>query len=221
MPRTPRHPASAPATGARKPRGQGHERRAEIMAAAREVFLADGVAQASMRRIAARLGLSSTALYVYFRDKDELLHELCRETFKKLNQRFAAMEYDASDPLDRLRQMMRVYAEFALAHPDEYRLTFVDGHSHPHGPLPDHVPEPDNPYFDGMAAFYVLVEELRRLDAEGALHVPQPYLSAQIVWTGVHGLVSALISEPDFAWSAHDELFKEFFRVLTEGLRAR
>ena len=51
----------------RKARGSGHERREEILRAARELFLEHGVEGVSTRQIAARVGISQTALYVYLR----------------------------------------------------------------------------------------------------------------------------------------------------------
>src|SRR5271166_4928450 len=52
-----------PVTRARKPRGQGATRRGEILAAAKSLFLEEGFERTTMRRIAAVVGISSTALY--------------------------------------------------------------------------------------------------------------------------------------------------------------
>ena len=65
----------------RKPRGQGASRRAEILAAAKALFVADGVEHVTMRRIAAAVGVSATALYVYFPDKDAILRAIAAESF--------------------------------------------------------------------------------------------------------------------------------------------
>ena len=52
---------------------QGKEaKRAEILAAASSLFLAEGYDGASMGKIAAAAGLTPNTLYWYFRDKDEL-----------------------------------------------------------------------------------------------------------------------------------------------------
>src|SRR5262245_4647517 len=115
-------------TSVRKPRGQGFERKAEIMAAARELFLKNGVANTSIRKIASRLGLSSTSIYVYFRDKDDLLLQLCAQTFEHMLERFRDVPDDPANPFARLRQLMSTYCEFALSHPDEYRLTYFVEH---------------------------------------------------------------------------------------------
>ena len=52
--------------GGRKRKGEGSQRRAEILDAAKQLFVEEGYAATTIRRIAAKLGVSSTALYVYF-----------------------------------------------------------------------------------------------------------------------------------------------------------
>ncbi|MGI4819560.1 MAG: TetR/AcrR family transcriptional regulator, partial [Janthinobacterium lividum] len=59
----------------RKPKGEGHERRGEILAAAERIFVEKGYEGATIRKIAEEVGLSSTALYMHFADKAEILNE--------------------------------------------------------------------------------------------------------------------------------------------------
>ena len=69
---------------ARKPKGEGHVRRAEILAAAERIFVEHGYEGATIRKIADEVGLSSTALYMHFAEKGEILHEICRGAFERL-----------------------------------------------------------------------------------------------------------------------------------------
>src|SRR5215469_12056355 len=66
-----------PPKSARKAKGDGYLRRAEILEAAERIFVADGYEGATIRKIADDVGVSSTALYMHFRDKDQILHEIC------------------------------------------------------------------------------------------------------------------------------------------------
>ena len=66
-----------PPKSARKAKGDGHLRRDEILEAAERIFVAEGYEGATIRKIADEVGVSSTALYMHFRDKDEILHEIC------------------------------------------------------------------------------------------------------------------------------------------------
>ena len=64
------------ARSARKPKGEGHVRRAEILEAAERLFVECGYEGATIRKIADEVGVSSTALYMHFRDKSEILSQI-------------------------------------------------------------------------------------------------------------------------------------------------
>ena len=59
--------------------GEGESTRQRLLAAALELVEEEGVEALSMRRLAARVGVSATALYRHFADKDELLQHLVDE----------------------------------------------------------------------------------------------------------------------------------------------
>ncbi|MEB3323653.1 MAG: TetR/AcrR family transcriptional regulator, partial [Synechococcaceae cyanobacterium] len=50
--------------------------REKLIVAAQELFVADGVAGISMRKLADKVGVTAPAIYRHFKDKDELLEEL-------------------------------------------------------------------------------------------------------------------------------------------------
>ena len=68
----------------RKAKGEGHSRRGEILSAAERIFVERGYEGATIRKIADEVGLSSTALYMHFADKGEILQEICRDAFGRL-----------------------------------------------------------------------------------------------------------------------------------------
>ena len=73
---------SPPRRSARKAKGDGHLRRAEILEAAERIFVAEGYDGATIRKIADEVGVSSTALYMHFQDKGAILLEICEATLK-------------------------------------------------------------------------------------------------------------------------------------------
>ena len=108
----------------RKPRGQGASRRGEILAAAKRLFLQDGIQHATMRRIAAELGVSSTFLYVHFPDKTAILDAIAKVMFEALLVAYAASQDQELPRLPRFRAGLVAYVDLALSRPNEYRLTF-------------------------------------------------------------------------------------------------
>src|SRR5690349_5302892 len=118
----------------RKPRGQGQSRRGEILDAAKRLFLTEGYEHATIRKIAAAVGVSSAALYLYFPDKDSILQAIAEDTFDTLLGRLEQSQQRNGTDLDRFRAGLATYIAFGLAHPDEYRLTFLAKIMAPSGP---------------------------------------------------------------------------------------
>ena len=97
---------TATSRSTRKPKGEGHERRAEILAAAERIFVDHGYEGATIRKIADEVGLSSTALYMHFADKGEILQEICKQTFTALLEANSAVVSEPSTSVERMRRMM-------------------------------------------------------------------------------------------------------------------
>src|SRR5271165_506722 len=108
------------------------ETRDKILDAARELFLSEGYEGVSMRRLAEKIEYSPTAIYVYFADKSQLFHELCREDFAHL-QDVVTSSAMPTDPIARLRQIGRNYVDFGLRYPNHYKFIFMTPHP-PHEP---------------------------------------------------------------------------------------
>ena len=198
----------------RKARGSGHERVGEILEAARELFLQHGIESVSTRQIATRVGISQTALYVYFKNKGEMLDRLTEGAFRKLGEAMQDVSNRHSDPLAFLRAWIPEYIRFGLKHPDEYRLTFLlrDGR-HP-GLLPQ-----EQRQTEGLTVFSDFRERLSAAQASGALRnsTASPEALAQSLWAAMHGLVALLLAFSDFDWVKLDVLIQVHTDVLWAG----
>ena len=103
------------------------EVRGRILDAARDLFARDGYEAVTMRKIAEAIEYSPTAIYLHFKDKDALVRELCLVDFDSLAKAFQRIAREP-DPLERLKKSGLAYAEFALEHPNHYRLMFMTPH---------------------------------------------------------------------------------------------
>src|SRR4249919_2715224 len=85
--------------------------RRSILDAARELFVAEGYGNVSIRKIAERIEYSPAAIYGYFPSKDDIFFALAEEGFHLLygeRTQFAALE--TLPPLDRIRAIFgRLY----------------------------------------------------------------------------------------------------------------
>lgn len=172
------------------------ETRSRILDAARELFVERGIEATTMREIAGRVGCSATAIYLYFRDKQDLLRALCACDFLALAEEMRRMEQIA-DPLERLRLLGAGYARFALGHPNHYRLMFMT--RWPQIEADQLGIEQGNPEQDAYAQLAGLVAEAHAAGGFRA-DLTDPGLIAQTLWAGVHGVCALEITLGTDAW---------------------
>jgi AcrR family transcriptional regulator len=170
--------------------------RNRILDAARDLFVSEGYDGVSMRRIADKIEYSPTAIYFHFRDKETLIRELVDHDFLALAQQFGGAAAIA-DPVERLKATGLAYADFGLNYPNHYRLMFMT----PHAPmsLDDRNLQRGNPEEDAYAFLRAIVAEGI---AQNRYH-PQYNdvdLTSQLVWSGVHGVISLEIAKCNDAW---------------------
>ena len=103
--------------------------RRAILDAARELFVAEGFQNVSIRKIAERIEYSPAAIYGYFPSKDDIFFGLAEEGFRLLCDRGAARPAGETDParaLDRVRAIFWRLYEFSRDHPQYFALMFVE-----------------------------------------------------------------------------------------------
>lgn len=191
------------------------EFRREILDAARELFSCEGYGSFSMRKLARRIGYSPTTIYLYFRDKDEVLFCLSEELFEEMDTALQRIARENPGPLAVLRGALLMYVEFCLAHPEHYRVAFFTS------PVvygsPQEYLERDTVSRRSYFRFRDLVAECC---ANGELRPIAADLLAQVLWAGVHGVVAAAIYSRDFPLMEPEMLAQTMVEGLLKGFRA-
>lgn len=188
-----------------------------ILDAARELFAREGYEAVTMRRIAEKIEYSPTAIYLHFADKDALFHELCVADFQALAEAFQPIAL-VPDPIERIKRIGRSYIEFALAHPDHYRLMFMTPRPQDEGQLDDGRkgdPAQDSYAFLRMSVVEALGKGRFRKD------LTDPDLICQTLWAGVHGVASlhiALSCDTWVPWRPTDDRTTAMLETLFSGL---
>lgn len=103
--------------------------RERILDAARRIVMREGFAALSMRKIADAIEYSPATLYLHFDSRDEIARALCAEGYAQLLGTFEPLAQIA-DPAERLRALGRAYVAFGVAHPQTYRLIFMEDPSY-------------------------------------------------------------------------------------------
>ena len=88
------------------------------------LFSKGGYGNVSMRRIAEKIEYSPGTLYLYFKNKNDIMLQLCTQGFEQLSALQQELE-KITDPLERLSAGRRHYISFALENPELYELMFA------------------------------------------------------------------------------------------------
>ena len=173
------------------------ELRTRIMDAARELFAREGYEAVSMRRIAEAIEYSPTAIYVHFRDKQDLMFQICQQDFVALAGGIADLQ-QVPDPVERIRKMGEAYIHFGVTHPNHYRLMFMTKVD-----LPPDVVLQDQNHGNVDRDSYALLRHTCQ-QAIDAGRVRAEYADAdtlaQLFWIAVHGVTSLHITKADNPW---------------------
>lgn len=100
------------------------EMRRRIVDAAVQMIVEEGYEKVSIRNIADKIEYSPATIYLYYKDKDELLYDVQSQAFATLAEEFGK-KINAEDPFKRLEQLAVAYLEFSRQHPELYDLMFI------------------------------------------------------------------------------------------------
>jgi AcrR family transcriptional regulator len=185
--------------------------RTGILSATTEICLEEGIGQLTMRRLAARLGVTAPAIYRHFRDKDDLIQGLVDEANTSL-ERFLREALRGSTPRERLQVVTDRYLAFALRQPLHYQVLFLSRGRTDMDVLPRNARSEN---------FRFVVDRIRECMAAGALRRQEPVAVAITLWGLMHGLV-ALHRQGRFGGgpAAFRPIFRRAVSHLLEGLAA-
>src|SRR6185295_14227632 len=160
------------------------EPRERILASARALYLEGGVQAVTMRGVAERVGVTATALYRHFDNKEDLLTELIGQAFLTFGA-YLHRALGGKTPMERFLRSSESYLDFALEQREIYRTIFMS-------PVPKPADRPgfQSHRFDPASTFQFLVDRIRECMDSGDLRKDDPEQVAISVWAHVHALAS-------------------------------
>ncbi|MYZ11021.1 TetR family transcriptional regulator [Streptomyces sp. SID2999] len=146
--------------------------RAACLRAARELLEEDGSAGLSLRAVARRAGVSATAPYRHYADRDALVSAVAAEGYRELAEHLAAAHPEPRNP-DELASVAVAYVRFALDRPAMFRVMFA---------------EPCDPNSEERVAATAAISEYVRGIVHAVFPGADPDALSTTVWALVHGL---------------------------------
>ncbi|HEX3839432.1 MAG TPA: TetR/AcrR family transcriptional regulator [Acidimicrobiales bacterium] len=174
---------------ARRSRTPSAEMGDALLDAADDVLEKEGPDALSVRRIATVAGVAPMGVYNHFDSKFGIVDALFIRGFQRLEAAMGNLE-GIADPLEALREGGRRYRALALAHPMMYQVMFLRA-------VAGFEPS-DRAMEVATQAFERLVSTVRRAAGAGLIEAASPTLTAQVIWSSLHGWMSLEISEVGF-----------------------
>ena len=141
---------------------------------------------------------------------------ICHQGFIEL---LAAIEPAAKskDPSKRLVKMLEAYADFAVAHPETYKLAFMQDPKFSEEMFRQTAVEEESGA--GRKAFLLIVTALEELKDGGKIkRQADTTRLAEVLWAGVHGVVSLKLISPFFPATQTKTLVERMIETLLNGL---
>ncbi|MEP7259412.1 MAG: TetR/AcrR family transcriptional regulator [Flavitalea sp.] len=157
-----------------------------ILDAARKIFLEKGYEQTSIRTIAEAIEYSPGTIYLYFKDKDMLFHELHEEGFARMFEKMQPLQH-VSDPFERLKAIGRVYMEFAKDNRDLYDLMFIMP-----APMKHEIKEE---WPMGQITLNFLKSVIAECQAHGRFKGKDIEYLSFFIWSCVHGMCALFVRD--------------------------
>ncbi len=182
-----------------------------LLSGAREVARELGSERVTLREVARRAGVTHTAAYNHFENRDDLLRGLAVDAFIRLAHDMRRVA--DSDELS-LEGLCVAYLRFAMANSAEFEFMFRRSLCMPEGvfdPIEDASRESQQ----------ILTEYILRLQSAGYLAAQDPADLALVVWSQIHGISTIVLHTPVFkSLSAEgaEHLARQGIRTLLAGI---
>jgi AcrR family transcriptional regulator len=170
-------------------------RRGELLDATESLYAKHGWEAVTMDQVARTARLSRALLYVYFRDKDDLLFAIGERAMKLLYQRFAAALETPGSGRDKVDAIGRAYMGYAL----EFRHFFdFCSRFQSHEVSSAATPNEEACHQAGEAVMDLLVQAIQTGVEDGSISAElarEPRLLGMSLWAFTHGIVQITIAK--------------------------
>jgi AcrR family transcriptional regulator len=191
------------------------EMKRRILDAAKVLFLDVGFEKTSIRNIADAIEYSPGTIYLYFKDKNELLWELHQEAFFALIHSFESV-FSIENPFEKLVAMGHQYLKYAFENPELYDLMFLMI-------APIEALECRNDVWeDGHTALNMLKIILTECQKQGHFKGRDIENLAMMVWANVHGIATLNLKKRTLMFPEEERMPRLFgaYDMLIESLKS-
>ncbi len=185
--------------------------REKILVISRNLLFTSGAGALSMRKIANKVGVSATSIYLHFENKNDLIHTLIEESINELGFKIEqAVKYGKSS-IEKLRNAINSYIDFALNNPEKYDIIYAVRPSSMGG-------YPKEKFRKTRHLYHLLVDVMEEGKTSGMMQLDDPILASYTLWAQLHGVVSVVLSKRLDNRIDKDKFIKQSVNTILTGL---
>lgn len=185
-----------------------------IISAARKVLVAEGYRNFSLRKIARKVDVSATSIYLHFEDKDALVHNLMEKAIDRLNDQLEQEVAKHDDPISKLEALARKYVEFALNYPREYQVIYLISSD-------EMARYPKEKFRKARRGYEIVISVLKEGVESGFILEDKPRIAAYTFWAQLHGVMSVVLSKRLDTRIDQQEFIEEAIDHIIKGYQLR
>lgn len=186
----------------------------KIIDAATEILVKEGYENLSIRKIANKIEYSPGIIYHYFKDKAEIVSFVVEEGYGRMLRELSEVLIDEENPEKSIEEGLRRYIDIRLEQPELFRTIMMNDI--------EAIQEKVNMLYKGISkerkSIQILCKQIEIGIKNGKFKDMDVELTAQIIWTSTHGLLSRLILEKNISKEQKDRLIRHNFQMLFNGL---
>ena len=165
------------------------QRRTSIIFAAEEIFFSRGIAAATVDEIATAAELSKGTVYLYFKNKEELIAAVFSRGMELLQNMMISSSVHITDPVQKLQSLGKTYLRFAREYPGHFAL-MLEKELHKLD-VSEETPEAVSCIESGLHILTILkmiiIEGIQQKKIRPDI---DPAQMALIIWGQIHGVIT-------------------------------
>lgn len=188
--------------------------REKILETSRHLLFTEGYSSLSMRKIGSIIGVSATSIYLYFENKDHLIHTLIEESVEELSSYIEASANSRIGTLDKFEAIIQSYVEFAIRNPEKYQVIYMV--------QSDIMARYPKEKFRKARRGYSLLESvIENGISEGLMELDEPMIAAYSIWAQLHGIISVVLNQRLDSRIGKDKFIEESIDHIVQGFLIR
>lgn len=184
--------------------------RDKILETSRHLLFNEGHKSLSMRNIAKKVGVSATSIYLYFENKDDLIHTLIEESVEELSASIEREVHYKVGCIAKFEATMQAYVNYALNNPEKYDIIYTV--------QPTAMSRyPKEKFRKVRRSYELLVDVFEEGKAEGLMALEDPVIAAYSIWAQLHGVVSVVLNQRLDSRINKDRFIQESLDIIIHG----